>query len=786
MLKAEALHRQGQDAEALALLQDDIPAAFASTDLPVRRKLTQALAYTFTQQLPQADRVLREAEELATAHHPELLGEVALRKGTLYFYSAEPSRAEAEYRKALQSAQGAKDLFLEAAALTGLGVLATKEEHYDESIDWNRRAVQLAQAIGAGPSLAQALGNTGWSYFELGDYENALQYYQQAEETAERGGLIADRVYWLTSIAYVRHALHEYGAAEKLLRRALELARKQDDKTIVAQCLNQLTDVALTSGQISLAETYNAEASAFSASQIEGRLVIDALYYKGWIAQSKRDDAGAERFLKEVVDSPGVLTSQRWQAQARLASVYAEEKRNADAEREFRQSLASMESVRASVKAEDLRLSLLSSGVDFYGDYVEFLIAQHRPEDALQVAELSRARTLAEGLGAASKNISFPLRGFEPQRIALREHGTLLFYWVAEKQSYVWVISQAKIMCVTLAPSGEIDGLVKSYRQAVLGGRDVLASGGTDGSKLYNLLVEPAKKWIPPNSRLILLPDGSLYGLNFETLIVPEPKPHFWIEDVTLSTAASLTLLATRAGKPEHAGADALRSASKKHAGIVAVSSRAEDGAGIGGRLLLVGNANSSSADFPPLRQAASEIDHVGHYFPESRREVLAGAQATPGAFLQHKPEGFGYLHFVTHGTASRAHPLDSAVILSPDARDGGSYKLYAREIVKHRLSAYLVTISACNGSGTRAYSGEGLVGLSWAFLRAGAHNVIAALWEVNDASTPQLMDAMYGELARGSNPAEALRAAKLSLLHSDSVFRKPFYWAPFQLYSGS
>src|SRR5713101_9720606 len=172
-------------------------------------------------------------------------------------------------------------------------------------------------------------------------------------------------------------------------------------------------------------------------------------------------------------------------------------------------------------------------------------------------------------------------------------------------------------------------------------------------------------------------------------------------------------------------------------------------------------------------------------YFPESQRQVLSKAQATPAAYLSSRPEQYAFLHFVTHGTASRARPLESAVILSKE-KDEDSYKLYARDIVKRHLSAYLVTISACNGSGTRAYSGEGLVGLSWAFLRAGAHNVIAALWEVNDASTPQLMDKLYAELSQGWDPATALRAAKLSLLRSDTVFSKPFYWAPFQLYSGS
>ncbi len=96
------------------------------------------------------------------------------------------------------------------------------------------------------------------------------------------------------------------------------------------------------------------------------------------------------------------------------------------------------------------------------------------------------------------------------------------------------------------------------------------------------------------------------------------------------------------------------------------------------------------------------------------------------------------------------------------------------------------MTISSCYGSGTRAYSGEGLVGLSWAFLRAGAHNVIGALWDVSDSSTPRLMDEMYEGIQQGKDPAQALRAAKLSLLHSTDSFRRPFYWAPFQFYTGS
>jgi len=172
----------------------------------------------------------------------------------------------------------------------------------------------------------------------------------------------------------------------------------------------------------------------------------------------------------------------------------------------------------------------------------------------------------------------------------------------------------------------------------------------------------------------------------------------------------------------------------------------------------------------------------IEKHFPPSEQTILAGNRATAEAYLGSRPGRFSFIHFVAHGTASRTSPLDSAVILT---RQGDSYKLYARDIIRQPLHADLVTISACHGAGVRTYSGEGLVGLIWAFLRAGAHSVVAALWEVNDNSTPKLMDQLYAEISSGASVEVALRDAKLTLLHSGTVYRKPFYWAPFQAYRG-
>jgi len=267
-------------------------------------------------------------------------------------------------------------------------------------------------------------------------------------------------------------------------------------------------------------------------------------------------------------------------------------------------------------------------------------------------------------------------------------------------------------------------------------------------------LVAPAAPLIRPNSNVVILNDGALSKLNFETLIVPGPKPHYFIEDATLISAPSLHMLASAKSSP---------TSSKK--------------------LLILGDAVSPSPDYPDLPEAGIEMQQIQKHF--TTPTVFAREKATSAAYLSSAPQQYSYIHFVTHGIASQTDPLDSAIILSRNGTQEESFKLYARDIIQHPIHADLVTISACYGSGTRSYVGEGLVGLSWAFLRAGAHNVIAALWEASDESTPKLMDSLYQGLEKGMSPSAALRQAKLSLLHSQGSFRKPFYWAPFQIYTG-
>jgi CHAT domain-containing protein len=163
---------------------------------------------------------------------------------------------------------------------------------------------------------------------------------------------------------------------------------------------------------------------------------------------------------------------------------------------------------------------------------------------------------------------------------------------------------------------------------------------------------------------------------------------------------------------------------------------------------------------------------------------LISDAGATPDAYFAAQPQNYRYIDFVTHGTAVPLSPLDSAIILSPEKDT--SYKLYARDIIKKPIHAEIVTVSACYGAGDRTYSGEGLVGLAWAFMRAGAHHVVAALWEAEDAVTPRLMDDFYTGLKNGKSAADALRDAKLKMLKANDLNARPYYWASLQLYTGS
>ena len=331
----------------------------------------------------------------------------------------------------------------------------------------------------------------------------------------------------------------------------------------------------------------------------------------------------------------------------------------------------------------------------------------------------------------------------------------LLFYWIAPEESYLWVVTPQRVYPPFRLPAAEqIRQWVDQYRAFIeqrVG--DPMAQHSDAGQHLYDALIAPAAKLIPANAKVILFPDGPLNWLSFETLPVYGEKPHYWIEDARPVIGPSLAVLS--AEKADR-------------------SPRADS-------LLMIGDPAPPDPEFPKLAFASKEIATIEARFPGAEKTALVGAAARPAAYREAKPGDYSLLHFSTHAVANRESPLDSAIILSGDRDD---YKLYARSIIDTPLKAGLVTISACRSAGAQSYLGEGLVGFAWAFLQAGAHNVIAGLWDVTDSSTPAMMNVLYSGVAAGQEPADALRAAKLDLIHSNQGYRKPYYWGPFEIYT--
>jgi CHAT domain-containing protein len=758
IVKAQILVSRTQYKDALLLLAEDLPPSLVGGDVAIRKDMVQAIAYRLASQFNQSEEKFASARKLAESRHSKFQSEVLNNQGALEFDQQNYPAAAATYRQALTLAREVNSPAQEATALLGLGVVATAQERYGEALDWNQAALTLARSQGMKSTADTVTGNMGWNYADLGDFSNALQLYQQAAEESERRNLPHAQAYWLTGIANSYSALHDYPSAEAILQHALKLARDTDDKSVLKVCLYGLATMELETDRIDLAEQHNNEAEAIERASSDQSGLRDSQLVAARIHAGRGNYAEAEKILRALIADPQSGTALTWESHARLAKVLDDENNLPEAERQYQKAIATIEAARDSLAVEDFRLTFISGGFEFYDAYVNFLARHGRMDDALRAAELSRARTLTEGLASVSQAAAISTRTLNPQQIAQKTKTTVLFYWLGKRQSYLWVIAPNKTVHFDLPKASEIEPLVASYRDMVLHIRGADEVDSLAGKQLYAMLVAPAGNLIKKNDRIIILPDDRLAGLNFETLVVSDPQPHFWIEDVTVTTASSLTLLAASTGR--------------------AISHNKS--------LMLVGDTIPPNEEFPALPNAAEEIRVVEKYFPPDQREVFAKAAATPTAYVRGRPERFAYLHFVTHGTASVTRPLESAVILS---NEGDSYKLYAREIVKHPLTAQLVTISACEGAGRRAYSGEGLIGLSWAFLRAGAHNVVGALWEVSDASTPQFMDVFYSELTKGRSPASALRTAKLSLLHSQdaqSVFKKPYYWAPFQLYAGS
>jgi CHAT domain-containing protein len=689
------------------------------------------------------------ARRYAEANHfTQLVSESEMYRGSCALDRNALAEAEPAFQEAVRLAESNGDRFSATAAYGSLANIRIESARYDSAVALLEQSLVHARALRTARLQAITQANLALCYTRLGDYTRALSQMDAAEAVLDKPQFSRDLTRMLLNRGALLILRQEYGEAHRYLERALQLLRQsKQDAEDLPELLANLALVSLEEGNLEAAERYHQEslqrkrelkrdAESIQNSDLTGAEILRAR------GQNDAAAAAYDALLQSASDA-----SLKWEAHAGLAVLAMRRQRPDEAARNFRAAISVIEASRDTLQKEESRVSFVASLIRFYRDYVNFLVDTGRPEEALRVVESSRMQGSRRFFPQAQLQAGTDAFVAE----ARRRQSVMLSFWVAPDRSHLWAVSGRGIRHFILPGESEIARRVEWHQRAIQRNRDLLVE--SEATQLYQALLGRLEAESLLGAKVVLTADGPLHQLNFETLVRPGPIAHYWLETTQIEVTPALTVLLRRSA-----------------------ATLAKDNG-----ILLFGAPLAVEKDFPELPHAAKELDAIGALFSPAQRRVMEGKAATPAAWRDADPGRYRFLHFAAHSQPNTMDPLDSAIILSPDA---AGHRLFARELSAVKLPVELVTISACRGAGARAWAGEGLVGLASAFLSSGAQRVIAGLWNVEDASTAQLMESLYRQIRLGRTPAEALREAKLGLLKSGTAYRKPYYWGPFLLYT--
>jgi len=338
----------------------------------------------------------------------------------------------------------------------------------------------------------------------------------------------------------------------------------------------------------------------------------------------------------------------------------------------------------------------------------------------------------------------------------------LIEFMIGEERSFAWLVSSASVEMVVLPGRQALEKRVSPYL-ALIGkpppSTEATTRGARWGRELYRLLVGPFARELAKARRLVIVPDGVLHYLPFESLVASldaAGRPRYLLETHEVAYTPAASVLADLERRPR-------RTVPLELLAYGAPQLRRRRG-------------------FEELPHARREVQSIARLFPGELRKVCLGEQASENALKKEDLSRFRILHLATHGVLDDRAPGRSGLLLAPGHPDEDGL-LQGVEILNLDLEADLVVLSACGSGLGTLVRGEGLVGLSRSFFYAGARTLVVSLWTVNDESTAELMRAFYGRLKQGLGSAKALRQAKRAMILSDRpAYRFPYYWAPFIL----
>jgi tetratricopeptide (TPR) repeat protein len=284
-----------------------------------------------------------------------------------------------------------------------------------------------------------------------------------------------------------------------------------------------------------------------------------------------------------------------------------------------------------------------------------------------------------------------------------------------------------------------------------------VASVETLLQEFYLDLIAPVADILPTEGTLVIEPHASLWLVPFAALQLPDRT---WMSDRwSLVYTPSIQTLTEIRTEPSYAPLE--RS-----------------------QVLVVGNPlmpkitlpNGTKISLQPLSGAEAEAKAIVSAVDDREYTLLLQEQATESA-VKECAQTHNIIHLATHGIAYTDNPLDSFVAFSPTATDNGL--LTAREVAQNRyLPADTIVLSACQ-TGLGRVSGDGMLGLSRAFLIAGARTVVVSQWSVSDSATKELMVAFYQHYLASGNKAIALQLA-MQKVRSIPEYAHPRYWSAF------
>jgi CHAT domain-containing protein len=341
-------------------------------------------------------------------------------------------------------------------------------------------------------------------------------------------------------------------------------------------------------------------------------------------------------------------------------------------------------------------------------------------------------------------------------RQALPPDAALLEYLVSDSSSLVFVVTTDTAAAIELSVGRHELATLAEFTRGLL-----TRPGSASGSglwraplgRLYRYLIEPveASRLLAGKQTLIIAPHAELHYVPFAALLTAEAPDQYLIERYRLTTVPSASVWLRLQQRTMSNGSRVLALAPRANA----------------------------------LPGSTAEVAAIQRLYGESA-EVLVGTGASKRAFTRAAP-GREIIHLATYGVLNKDNPLFSFVELTPQGTDDG--RLEVHEVFGLDLHARLVVLSACQtalAAGTQADvpPGDDWIGLVEAFHFAGASNVLATLWPVEDRTTADLMASFYGALRAGRSEVEALAEAQRATLRKNATAH-PSYWAGFTLSGG-